>query len=55
MSKGITQEKKNGLYELTPEMTEQLKESKYYNKDLAPTVVSERNWTTLNICNLWIT
>ena len=54
MSKGITQEKKNGLYELTPEMTEQLKESKYYNKDLAPTVVSERNWTTLNICNLWI-
>ncbi|MFI3173831.1 MAG: cytosine permease [Bacillota bacterium] len=53
MSK-VTQQEKNGLFELTPQATEDLKVSQYYNPDLAPTTVEQRNWNTSTICNLWI-
>lgn len=53
MSK-YTQKESNGLFELTPKAAEELKSSKYYNEDLAPTKLSERNWSTLSICNLWV-
>lgn len=53
MSK-ITQVEKDGLYELTPNAIESLKGLKHYNDDLAPTKISERNWSAYSICNLWI-
>ena len=53
MSK-ITQQERNGLYELTNEAKAELSESKYYNDDLAPTTVAQRNWSTSSITNLWI-
>lgn len=53
MSK-VTQQERNGLYELTPEAKADLQKSPYYNPDLAPTSVEQRNWTTGSICNLWI-
>ena len=53
MSK-YTQQEKNGLYELTEEAKSNLCKSKYYNDDLAPTTVAQRNWKTDNIRNLWI-
>ena len=53
MSK-YTQQEKNGLYELTEEAKSNLCKSKYYNDDLAPTTVAQRNWKTGNIRNLWI-
>ena len=53
MSK-ITQQERNGLYELTSEAHVELKKSKYFNDDLAPTTVEQRNWSTSSICNLWI-
>lgn len=53
MSK-ITQQERNGLYELTPDAKAELQKSKYYNPDLAPTTVEQRNWSTASICNLWI-
>ena len=53
MSK-ITQQERNGLYELTPDTKAELQKSKYYNPDLAPTTVEQRNWSTASICNLWI-
>ena len=43
----ITQiEKREGLYELTPEIEKELESSHHYNKDLAPTKVAERTWTS---------
>ena len=51
MSK-ITQQERNGLYELTPDAKAELQKSKYYNPDLAPTTVEQRNWSTASICNL---
>lgn len=53
MSK-ITQQERNGLFELTPEAKADLEKSAYYNPDLAPTTVEQRNWSTASICNLWI-
>ena len=53
MSK-ITQQEHNGLFELTAEARAELGKSKYFNDDLAPTTVSQRNWPTSSICNLWI-
>lgn len=53
MSK-ITQQEHNGLYELTAETKAELAKSKYYNDDLAPTTVAQRNWSTSSITNLWI-
>ncbi len=53
MSK-VTQQQRDGLFELTPQAAEQLKTSVYYNEDLAPTSVEQRNWNTTSICNLWI-
>ena len=53
MSK-ITQQERNGLFELTAEAKADLEKSPYYNPDLAPTTVEQRNWSTASICNLWI-
>lgn len=53
MSK-ITQQERNGLFELTAEAKADLEKSAYYNPDLAPTTVEQRNWSTASICNLWI-
>ena len=53
MSK-ITQQEHNGLYELTNEARAELSKSQYFNDDLAPTTVAQRNWSTSSICNLWI-
>ena len=49
-----TQVEKNGLFELTDATRAELVSSKYYNEDLAPTSVSQRNWTTYNITMLWV-
>lgn len=49
-----TQVEKNGLFELTDAARAELVSSKYYNEDLAPTSVAERNWTTYNITMLWV-
>ncbi|MDR2296356.1 MAG: cytosine permease, partial [Clostridiales Family XIII bacterium] len=53
MSK-YTQKERGGLYELTDAARAELIDSKYYNKDLAPTSLSERNWSTYHIAALWI-
>lgn len=49
-----TQIEKNGLFELTDAARAELASSKFFNEDLAPTSVSERNWTTYNITMLWV-
>ncbi|NLD18861.1 MAG: nitrate reductase [Clostridiales bacterium] len=49
-----TQVEKGGLFELTDAARAELVSSKYYNEDLAPTSVSQRNWTTYNITMLWV-
>jgi NCS1 family nucleobase:cation symporter-1 len=53
MSK-YTQKERGGLYELTDAARAELVDSKYYNTDLAPTSLSERNWNTYHIAALWI-
>ena len=53
-SKLTTQREVNGLYELTENARENLKDSQYYNDDLAPTKLNERTWTTYNIAALWV-
>ncbi len=50
----LTQVERNGLYELTEEARIQLTGSKYYNKDLEPTSINQRTWTTYNITALWV-
>ena len=51
----ITQiEKREGLYELTPEIEKELENSHHYNKDLAPTQVNERTWKTKDIADFWL-
>ena len=54
MSSYTQVEHKGGLYELTESALLELKSSKYFNEDLAPTSVSQRTWTTYNITALWI-
>lgn len=49
-----TQVEKNGLFELTEAARQELSSSKYYNDDLSPTTVAERNWTTYSIAMLWV-
>lgn len=49
-----TQVEKGGLFELTDAARAELVSSKYYNEDLAPTSISQRNWTTYNIAMLWV-
>ena len=49
-----TQIERDGLFELTDSARDQLASSKYYNKDLAPTTISQRTWNTYNISSLWI-
>jgi len=53
MSK-YTQKERDGLFELTDAARAELVDSKYYNVDLAPTSLTQRTWTTYNICSLWI-
>ena len=50
----LTQVERNGLYELTDEARAELTGSKYYNKDLEPTSIAQRTWTTYNITALWV-
>ena len=40
------------FYEL--EVAKDLIDSKYFNQDLAPTKVSERTWSKVNIAALWV-
>ncbi len=49
-----TQREVGGLFELTEDTLAELRSSKYYNDDLAPTSVSERSWTTYSITMLWV-
>ena len=49
-----TQVEKGGLFELTEATMAELKSSKYFNDDLAPTSVAERSWTTYSITMLWV-
>lgn len=49
-----TQTERDGLFELTDEARAELTGSKYYNVDLEPTSISQRNWTTYNITALWV-
>ncbi|MDR1571896.1 MAG: NCS1 family nucleobase:cation symporter-1 [Clostridiales Family XIII bacterium] len=49
-----TQKERAGLYELTDAARAELVGSRYYNKDLAPTSLSQRTWNTYNISALWI-
>lgn len=44
----------NGLYELTDSGNAEAETSAYYNKDLAPTKISERTWNTYHIAMLWV-
>lgn len=50
----ITQVQMGELVELSPLAEEELKKSKYYNPDLAPTKVKDRTWTTRDVADLWI-
>ena len=49
-----TQREIGGLVEITESAMAELKSSKYYNDDLAPTSISERSWTTYSITMLWV-
>jgi NCS1 family nucleobase:cation symporter-1 len=49
-----TQKHKDGLYELTESARAELVDSKYFNKDLAPTSAAERTWNTYHISMLWV-
>ncbi|MDR1043285.1 MAG: cytosine permease [Clostridiales Family XIII bacterium] len=49
-----TQKLQDGLYELTESTRAELVDSKYYNKDLAPTSMAERTWNTYHISMLWV-
>ena len=48
----ITQVERGGLFEISEATLAELKSSKYYNDDLAPTSISERSWTTYSITML---
>ena len=50
----ITQVERGGLFEISEATLAELKSSKYYNDDLAPTSISERSWTTYSITMLWV-
>ena len=50
----ITQVRKGELHELSPQAVTELSHSKYYNPDLAPTMIKDRTWTTRDVADLWI-
>lgn len=50
----ITQVERGGLFEISEATLAELKSSKYYNDDLAPTSISERSRTTYSITMLWV-
>lgn len=43
-----------GLFELINDAEQEIKSSRYYNEDLAPTRLKERTWGTYHIASLWI-
>jgi len=49
-----TQREVNGLYEMTDTAVESVKNSRYYNNDLAATKLKQRTWNTYNITALWV-
>lgn len=49
-----TQREVNGLYEMTDAAVENIKNSRYYNNDLAATKLKQRTWTTYNVTALWV-
>lgn len=49
-----TQRKIDSLYELNADASESIKNSRYYNEDLAPTQVKKRTWNTYNMASIWI-
>ncbi len=54
MAKQTQEEIGGGIYELTDEAAESLKDSKYYNDDLAPSRKEDRTWGTGTYMNLWV-
>jgi len=54
MANTKTQRQVNGLFELTENARNNLKNNQYYNEDLAPTKLSERTWKAYHIAALWI-
>jgi NCS1 family nucleobase:cation symporter-1 len=44
----------DGRVELRPEAFQEISLSPIFNRDLAPVLVSDRNWTTYNYAALWI-
>jgi NCS1 family nucleobase:cation symporter-1 len=44
----------DGRVELRPEALAEISASPFYNHDLAPVAVKDRNWTTYNYAALWI-
>ncbi|MDC7227891.1 MAG: NCS1 family nucleobase:cation symporter-1 [Spirochaetales bacterium] len=48
------QKEVGGLYELSDSGEKIVKNSKYYNEDLAPTKLKERTWGTYHIATLWV-
>lgn len=54
MSKKTQIRRQNDLYELTPEIENELLDSKHYNPDLAPTRVKDRTWRTKDIADFWL-
>lgn len=54
MSKVSQIRKQNDLFELTPQAEAELRSSKHYNEDLAPTKVSERTWRAKDIADFWL-
>jgi nucleobase:cation symporter-1, NCS1 family len=49
-----TQREIGGLYEMTDEARESVKDSHYFNEDLAATKLKQRTWTTYNVTALWV-
>lgn len=54
MSKVSQIRKQNDLFELTPQAEAELRSSKHYNEDLAPTKVNERTWRAKDIADFWL-
>ena len=52
--KKITQISNGELIELSSDAEQELKRSKYYNEDLAPTKLNDRKWEMKDVADLWI-
>ncbi len=49
-----TQREVGGLYEMTDVAVGRVKDSRYFNEDLAATKLSQRTWGTYNVTALWV-